>query len=70
MHFENGFSILFNLYITQDLICADLPVAALCFVEGTSIGYANCLYDCFKAEVVTEFRPLTSEAKLCNCFRL
>jgi hypothetical protein len=54
MHFDNGFSIILNSYITQDLTCAGLPAAELCFVKGTSIGYVSYMYHCFKAEFVIE----------------
>ena len=55
MHFDNGFSIMFNSCITQDLTCAGLPAVELCFMDGTSIGYAVYMYDCFKAAFVIEF---------------
>jgi hypothetical protein len=55
MHSDNGFSIIFNSYITQDLTCAGLPAVELWFMDGTSIGYAIYMYDCFKAEFVIEF---------------
>ena len=58
MHFDNGFSIILNSYITQDLTCAGLPAVELCFMDGTSIGYAIYMYDCFKAEFVIELIPL------------
>jgi hypothetical protein len=58
MHFDNGFSITFNSYTTQDLACAGLPAVELCFMDGTSIGYAIYMYDYFKAEFVIEFIPL------------
>ena len=58
MHLGNGFSIIFNSYITHDLTCAGLPAAELCFIEGTSIGYARHMYEYFKAEFEIEFIPL------------
>jgi hypothetical protein len=58
MHFNNGFSIIFHSYITQDLTCAGLPAVELCFMNGTSIGYVIYMHYCFKAEFVIEFIPL------------
>lgn len=49
MHFNNGFSIIFHSFITQDLTCAGLPAVELRFMDGTSIGCAIYMYDCFKA---------------------
>jgi hypothetical protein len=48
MGFDNGFSILFNLYVTQDMTCAGLPAAELCFIKATSTVYASCICDWFK----------------------
>jgi hypothetical protein len=40
------------------LTCVGLPAVELCSMDGTSIGYAIYMCDCFEAEFVIEFVPL------------